>query len=197
MSKAGTKVHYIGSGLYTPEIFAEEAKKFGVSRGFPIKTAMGLGFGDKVLLAEDLGDARANLFGGFTITGFTPLNITEEQRKKLFSILKVKDDKEKNNKTAPVSVRRMCGTYTEISRVDVNYDINSLKDCLKALQIVCPESKMLLNGVYFDIEPLEYYPICHSRTITYADNLDISSVKIKGKTETKAQIVNVGQYSKK
>ena len=195
--KTGTKVHYIGSGLYTPKIFAEEAKKFGVSRGFPIKTAMSLGFGDQVLLAEDLGDAKANLFGGFTVTGFTPLNITEEQRKKLRSMLKVKEEKGAKKAEPPIAVRRMCGTYVEISRDNIDYDINSLKDCLKALKIVCPEAKMLLNGVYFDMEPLEYYPICHSRTITYADNLDMSAVKVKGNIETKAQIVNVSQYSKK
>lgn len=195
--KTGVKVHYIGSGLYTPEIFAEEAKKFGVSRGFPIKTGMGLDFGDKVLLAEDLGNAKANFFGGFTVTGFTPLNITDEQRKKLRSILKTKDEKDAKKADPPVAVRRMCGTYIEVSRDTIDYDINSLKDCLKALKIVCPEAKMLLNGVYFDIEPLEYYPICHSRTITYADNLDMSAVKVKGKTEIKAQIVNVDHYSKK
>lgn len=194
-SKKGTLVHYIGQGLYTPELFASEAKTYGVSRGMPINTAMGLEYGSKILLAQDLGSGNANLFGGFTVTGFTPLNISKEERQKLYDILKVKDDESEDNQEG-VKVKRLCGSYIILGKVDVRPDINNLKDCLKVLRGIKPDVKLLINGVYFDIEPVKYYPICFSRTITTADDLDFSTIKVRGDIADKAQIVNVKDYQK-
>mgnify|MGYP001564311100 CR=1 FL=1 len=157
-------VHFIGKGKYTPESFAEEAKKVGVSRALPLQVALGLEFGDKILLAMDMSNCRAYLFGGFVVSGFTPLNLTPEEKKAFFESIKIK----KTNKVQEL-IKRGCGTY--ILETEMVIEENQpFKECLQKLKGIKKDAKILLNGVYFDLKkPFEYFPLCFTRGITHTD----------------------------
>lgn len=157
-------VHFIGKNKYTPESFSVEARKIGVSRAIPLQVALGFEFGDKILLAMDMSGCRAYLFGGFIISGFTPLNLTPEEKKAFFDTIKIK----KTEKVQEL-IKRGCGTYVLEREITIENN-QPFKECLLKLKEIKADAKILLNGVYFDLKkPFEYYPLCFTRGITYTD----------------------------
>lgn len=157
-------VHFIGKNKYTPEGFAIEAKKLGVSRALPLQIALGFDFGDKVLLAMDRGGCNAHLFGGFIISGFTPLNLTPEEKERFFSSIKTKRTETKQER-----IVRGCETYI-LEKEIVIEENQPFKDCLLKLKEIKKDAKILLNGIFFNLKkPFEYFPLCFTRGITNTD----------------------------
>ena len=189
------KVHYIGTNTYNAKSFAKEAHEYGVSRAMPVSLIKKMDFGDKVFLAENIHDktGEANIFGGFTVGGFTPMNISEIEMETLMTRLtrKVND-----NKTGEY-VMRLCGRYQVVSvgMID-NPDINKLSDCINTLKDINPDAKVLLTGKYFDINPVQYGPLFQTRGITFADNISEVDVTIKGNIQIAPTITNIDNYKR-
>jgi len=153
-------IHFIGMGTYDIKSFVKEAKKYGVSRAIPISVASGMNFGKAILLAQYHGGCRAYIFGGFVVNGFSPINLSHDEMKRLKKKLDVVKDVQ-----SAYQVERMCGTYTVTSCTYIN---DTLKECMEVLKEIKSDAKILLNGVYFDVEkPFTHYPVCFTRCMTY------------------------------
>ena len=163
-------LHFVGSKLYSPKAFSDEAKSLGVNRAFPswlIRNA-GLNYGDTVLLGDwkrdpainpnaqtRLGTAR--IWGGFKVEAFNVSATPKLQVrfKELLDLLKPNE----NASIVTRKVKRMCGEYILNETRDTKIPLPEIiKAWEEAKKDTGEEGKMFLSGAYDELPSI--VPVC-------------------------------------
>lgn len=179
-------LHFVGSKLYSPKAFKDEAQKIGVNRAFPswlIKNA-GLNFGDSVLLGDwsrdntlnptshtRLGNAR--IWGKFKVTAFN-VSATDRLRQRFSELLNQEKPNEKMV-SEPKLVTRQCGSYLLSATRETDIPLPAIIKAWEDAKVdTGEEGKMFLSGAYEDIQPevVVRKPVGFSRAGIFVDYLE-------------------------
>lgn len=156
-------LHYVGSSLYNPERFAQEAKRLGVNRSLPAAFLKGMAYGQIVLVATWRGkkdvqgkvldkkdkSGTATAFGYFPIVGLN-FQASQETREELLSRLTILETTEDE----PMEVERECGSYV-IGATHIVKE--SLAEIVKLGEEIASHRaefiKWFISGPFFPLEP--------------------------------------------
>lgn len=160
------KLHYIGKGLYTVNIFEHEAKKYGVQRAVSFSQLKTLKFGTPILLASFSTQPKlepvpstdkvkkegvAEVFSYFTFNGIShtlPKELSQLLQSKL-TIIKTEE--------SPFSVSRACGSYSVGGIAYIKEDLKTLLEKIEEVFTV-HNANLIEKALYGD--DIGYICVC-------------------------------------
>ena len=190
-------LHFVGQGLYSPDTFEREARRYGVQRAVTFWTLKSLNWGDKILLARFINTSekkpkkigQAEVFGYFTLNGLTH-NLPKELTQTLHSKLDVLGEL-----SAQGTISRACGSYSISGAVTISDSlpqlIQKIEETLKEAQLNANTFKWFLYGEYEGLTPFILQPVTFARGL---NPVDVEHLNLQAQKFETANLIWVRDY---
>lgn len=160
-----TWLHFIGGYYKSSEKFLSEAKHFGITRRIPAQIAMGMSFGDKIILLR-WKNKLAYAFAEMTISNIVlESQVSEKVCQKLAETGKAKP----SGKSENVVINRECGSYVSIEPWDTDAEISEIIEM--ALKEVSGDQKLfvMIGGILTKVydNPIEMVGVKFTRSVIH------------------------------